>query len=132
MDSIRYKFGGYSTPEDRDAIGIYILTGFQNLSIATSKTLLFDFRNDEYIPDYTNKIKTDITLPPLEGISYFAIRYRNSDCSAIQNELATVCQTSLLMNDNSISIDLSGKSKGLYIIKIRENGKMISRKIVVQ
>ena len=185
LDSIRYKFGGYSTPENEDTIGIYILTGSQNPSMATSKTLLFDFRDNEYIADYTYKIKTDITLPSFEGISYFAIRYRNSDCSTkwlsvyfdniaisgtevgisdynnkmtkpviypnpttgnftinhsgkiesitIQNELAqTVYQITSLMNNNSISIDLSDRSKGLYIIKIREDGKIISRKIIVQ
>ena len=36
LDSIRYKFGGYSTPVAGDTIALYILTGSQNPSLATS------------------------------------------------------------------------------------------------
>lgn len=185
LDSIRYKFGGYSTPVVGDTIALYILTGSQNPSMATSKTLLFDFRNDDYVADYTYRIKTELTLPAYEEISYFAIRYRNSDCSSkwlsvyfdniaisgagagiddyadktmesiiypnpttgsfsinhsekiesvtIQNVLAqTVYELFPLLNNSTISIDLSDQPKGLYIVKIKEAGKITARKVIVQ
>ena len=185
LDSIRYKFGGYSTPVVGDTIALYLLAGSQNPSLATSKTLLFDFRNDDYITDYAYRIKTELTLPAYEGISYFAIRYRNSDCSSkwlsvyfdniaisgtgsgiddyadqtsepivfpnpttgsfsinysekiesvtIQNILAqTVYELFPLLNNGTVSIDLSDKPKGLYIVKIKEAGKITARKVIVQ
>ncbi len=79
LDSIRYKFSGYSKPGAGDTIAIYLLNGSQNPSIATSKILLFDFRGDEYINDYKYHVKTGISLPAIDGTSYLAIRYRNDD-----------------------------------------------------
>lgn len=82
LDSIRYKFSGFSVPQAGDTIGIYLLNGAQDPSLATSQTLLFDFRNTDYVNDYTYHVKTNIALPPLNGTSYFAVRYRNTNCSA--------------------------------------------------
>ena len=82
LDSIRYKFSGFSTPGAGDTIGVYLLNHAQNPSFALSKILLLDFRGAEYINDYTFHVKTDITLPAAGGFSYLAIRYRNTDCSS--------------------------------------------------
>lgn len=82
LDSIRYKFSGFSQPVAGDTVAIYLLNGSQDPSLATSKQLLFDFRNTEYITDNTYRVKTNINLPALSGSSYIAIRYRNTDCSS--------------------------------------------------
>jgi hypothetical protein len=82
LDSIRYMFSGFSTPVTDDTIAIYLLNGSQDPALATSKTLLFDFRNADYVTDNTYRIKTNIMLSASGGASYFAVRYRNSDCSS--------------------------------------------------
>jgi hypothetical protein len=82
LDSIRYKFSGFSTPVSGDTIALYLLTGAQNPSFAITKILLFDFRGTEYVNDYTYHLKTNIDLPSAGGLNYLAIRYRNSDCSS--------------------------------------------------
>ncbi|MFZ4740212.1 MAG: hypothetical protein ACOYLE_03525 [Bacteroidales bacterium] len=78
MDSIRYAFSGFSVPGAGDTIALYLLNGSQNPSLASSKTLLFDFRNTEYVTDNTYRIKSNINLSASSGQSYFAIRYRNA------------------------------------------------------
>jgi hypothetical protein len=81
LDSIRYKFSGFSMPAEGDTIGLYLLTGSPNPATAT-KTLLFDFRGNDYVTDNTYRAKTDLPLPSSSGLSYLAIRYRNTDCSS--------------------------------------------------
>jgi hypothetical protein len=81
LDSIRYMFSGFSMPADGDTVGIYLLTGAKDPATAT-KTLLFDFRGSEYMADNTYRVKTNLTLPAAGGLSYLAIRYRNTDCSS--------------------------------------------------
>lgn len=82
LDSIRHKFWGFYVPGAGDTIGLYLLNGSQDPALATSIHLLFDFRNTDYIPDNTYRITTNITLPPMSGSSYFAVRYRNADLSS--------------------------------------------------
>lgn len=82
LDTIRYLFSGFSEPSAGDTVAIYLLNGNQDPSLATAKILLFDFRGSEYNPDDMYRFKTDIDLPAYDGLSYLAIRYRNSDCSS--------------------------------------------------
>jgi hypothetical protein len=82
LDSIRYKFSGFSTPGAGDTIALYLLNHSPNPAFAISKILLFDFRGTEYVNDYIYHLKTNITLPSSGGICYLAIRYRNTDCSS--------------------------------------------------
>jgi hypothetical protein len=82
LDSIRYKFSGFSTPGAGDTIALYLLNHSPNPAFAIAKILLFDFRGTEYVNDYTFHLKTNITLPAGGGTNYLAIRYRNSDCSS--------------------------------------------------
>lgn len=82
LDSIRYKFSGFSTPVEGDTIAVYLLNGSQDPSVATSKILLFDFRDEAYLTDNTYRILPEVDLPQSEGLSYLAIRYRNTDCSS--------------------------------------------------
>ena len=82
LDSIRYMFSGFSQPVAGDTIAIYLLNGSQDPSLATLKTLLFDFRDSDYIADNVYRVKTDISLSASTEPSFIAIRYRNSDCSS--------------------------------------------------
>jgi hypothetical protein len=105
LDSIRYKFTGFSVPEVGDTIAIYLLNGSQDPTLATSKTLLFDFRGAEYTPSSTYKIKSGMNLPPMSGLSYLAIRYRNTDCSskwlAVSFDNIAINAWTLGVNENS-------------------------------
>lgn len=82
LDSVWYAFSGFSVPAAGDTIALYLLNGSQDPAAATSKTLLFDFRDSLYQTDNTYRARTNITLPASSGMSYIAIRYRNTDCSS--------------------------------------------------
>jgi len=81
LNEISYKFSGFSQPSVNDTIAIYLLQGSQDPDLAT-KILLFDFRNNEYITDNVYRTKTNINLQSFNGLSYFAIRYNNSNASS--------------------------------------------------
>lgn len=82
LDSIRYYFSGMSVPVAGDTVALYLLRGSQDPDLATLKVLLIDFRNTDYVNDYTWRIKTAIPLPGSAEPSYLALRYRNTDCSS--------------------------------------------------
>lgn len=183
LDSIRYRFSGFSVPDTGDTIAIYLLNGSQDPTSA-SKTLLFDFRGNEYQPDDVYRIKTGLVLPPMGGLSYFAMRYRNTDCSSkwltvyfdnisisgtslgVNNKLKednvsiypnpsngkfrishtndvisisindytgkTVYYSSNTNNHTTTEIDLSDEPKGIYLINIKRNKGLSTRKIVLK
>jgi len=112
LDSIRYMFSGFSVPGNNDTVAIYLLNGSQDPSLATSKTLLFDFRGTDYNADNTYRIQTNINLPSSPGLSYFAIRYRNSNNSA----------NWLTVHFDNIAI--SGSSVGINDFNSKENIKI--------
>jgi hypothetical protein len=101
LDQISYMFSGFSTPSTNDTIAIYLLQGSQDPDIAT-QVLLFDFRNSEYVADNTYRTKTNIDLPSFNGLSYFAIRYKNSDCSS---NWLTVNFDDITISSGTVNID---------------------------
>lgn len=114
LDSIRYKFYGMSVPAADDTIAIYLLNGSQNPSLASSKTLLVDFRNTDFINDYVYKIKTNINLTASNGLSYIAIRYRNTNCSS---KWLTVSFDNIAISGNTVGInelDISSDQVNIY------------------
>ncbi len=184
LDSVRYKFSGFSTPQEGDTIAIYLLNGSQNPALASSKILLFDFRGDVYTNDYKYHIKTNISLPPLDGKSYLAIRYRNNEWSSnwltvafdnisisdptvgIQDEITnsseikvfpnpsngiftiqspktiqsvkvhnecgeTIYPNNFIQNDIT-KLDLSNYPKGMYIISIELENKIVIQKVIIE
>jgi len=92
---------GYSVPGTNDTIAIYLLQGSQDPDIAT-QVLLFDFRNSEYVADNTYRTKENIDLPSFSGLSYFAIRYKNSYCSL---NWLTVLFDNITISDGTVGID---------------------------
>lgn len=76
IDSIRHNFSGFGTPAAGDTVAIYLLKGNPDPALATSKTLLYDFRDTKYTADHLWYKTTNIAIPPTTGNSYIAIRYR--------------------------------------------------------
>ncbi len=82
LDSLRYKFSGFSTPQAGDTIGLYLLQGSQDPSLASATILLKDFRDTSYTADNVWHIISNIDLQSFTGASYFGIRYRSIDVSS--------------------------------------------------
>lgn len=114
LDSIRYKFSGFSVPAAGDTIGLYLLNGSQDPALAISSHLLFDFRNSDYITDNTYRIKTNITLPPYSGSSYIAIRYRNSDHSS--NWLTVVFDNVAISGNGAVGLNEAFDNSNIIIV----------------
>jgi len=101
LDEISYMFSGFSVPGTDDTIAIYLLQGSQDPDIAT-QVLLFDFRNSEYVADNTYRTKENIDLPAFSGLSYLAIRYKNSDCSS---NWLTVHFDDITISEGTVGLD---------------------------
>jgi hypothetical protein len=76
IDSLRYAFTGFGVPGPGDTVAVYLLKGNADPALATSKTLLYDFRGANYVGDNTWRNLTTVTLPASSGSSYIAIYYR--------------------------------------------------------
>ncbi|HTN17514.1 MAG TPA: choice-of-anchor J domain-containing protein [Chitinophagaceae bacterium] len=76
IDSIRHNFSGFGTPAVGDTVALYLLKGNPDPALASSKTLLYDFRDTKYTSDHTWKKTTNIAIPSTTGKAYIAIRYR--------------------------------------------------------
>jgi len=134
LDSIRYSFSGFSTPDAGDTVAIYLLNGSQDPSAATSKTLLFDFRGTEYITDNVYRIKTGINLPSLNGLSYLALRYRNTDCSSkwltAKFDNIAISENPVGVNENQLDANkiniYPNPSTGKFIVKSIKNIEAIT------
>ncbi len=74
IDSLRYLFTGYGIPDKDDTVALYLLTGSNDPVMATSKTLLYDFRGSDYKKDTWNLLK-NINIPANAGSVYLALRY---------------------------------------------------------
>ncbi len=82
LDSIRFKLSGLSVPEAGDTLGIYLLIGSSDPSLATSKILLYDYRDTTYNADFTWNLITNISLPASVGSCYIGLRYLSQDVSS--------------------------------------------------
>ena len=75
IDSIRTSFRGFGAPGEGDTVAIYLLKGNADPALASSKTLLYDYRGDKYLGGGAWNITPSITLPATTGTCYIAIRY---------------------------------------------------------
>jgi len=75
VDSLRYKFSGFGTPGAGDTVAIYLLTGNADPDLATSKTMLVDFRGTNYTNDNNWYLHAPIQIPATAGQSFLAFRY---------------------------------------------------------
>lgn len=77
IDSIRSFITATSTPATGDTIGIYLLSGNQDPALASTVTLLHDFRGANFQTGAWIKT-TNIMIPPTPGQSYIAFRYKTA------------------------------------------------------
>lgn len=75
IDSIWHSFSGFGTPMAGDTIALYLLTGDQDPSLASSKTLLYLYSDSTYLNDNTWRLKSNILIPPVSGQSFIAFKY---------------------------------------------------------
>lgn len=78
IDSIRSWITATNPPASGDTIGIYLLTGNQDPALANTVTLLHDFRGANFQTNTWVKT-TDILIPPTQGQSYIAFRYKTAN-----------------------------------------------------
>ncbi|MCF8373202.1 MAG: T9SS type A sorting domain-containing protein [Bacteroidales bacterium] len=75
IDSVWHSFAGFGLPMAGDTVAFYLLTGSNDPDLALSKTMLFDYRDTNYVADNTWTLDTNIVVPPQTGSSYIAFRY---------------------------------------------------------
>jgi hypothetical protein len=109
IDSLRYAFSGFGVPQEGDTVAIYVLTGSQDPALATSQTLLMDFRDEDYSSDNTWRVLTDVEIPPSAEESFIAFRY-----STVVNwldvrfdNLRVSSNTDISVNETDSELDLS-------------------------
>ncbi len=75
VDSLRSSFSGFGVPDPSDTVAVYLLKGSPDPALATSKTLLIDYRGADYTNNGTWTSHT-FTLAPATGTCYLAIKYK--------------------------------------------------------
>jgi hypothetical protein len=75
VDSLRSSFSGFGVPDPSDTVAVYLLKGSPDPALATSKTLLIDYRGADYTNNSTWTSHT-FTLAPSTGTCYLAIKYK--------------------------------------------------------
>lgn len=75
VDSIRSAFSGFGLPDVADTVALYLLTGSPDPALATTKTLLLDYRGANYSNNDTWK-KHTMLLAATTGTCYLAVRYK--------------------------------------------------------
>lgn len=75
VDSIRSAFSGFGLPATADTVAIYLLRGSPDPALATSKTLLLDYRGADYSNNDTWTAHT-FSLAAATGTCYLAVRYK--------------------------------------------------------
>ena len=76
LDSLRYAFSGFGTPQSGDTVFIYLLNGNADPALATTSSILYQFSGANYANDNTWRLLAPITLPAQTGNSYIAFRYK--------------------------------------------------------
>lgn len=75
IDSLRYAFSGFGTIAPNDTVALYLLQGSQNPDSATSKTLLFDFRDTIYKNDNVWRKLENVVIPTTSASAYLGFKY---------------------------------------------------------
>ena len=78
LDSLRYAFSGFGTPQaaDGDTVFVYLLNGNADPDLASSADILFEFSGANYVTDNIWHLLAPVTLPAHPGNSYIAFRYK--------------------------------------------------------
>jgi len=76
LDSVRRAFGGFGLPATADTVAVYLLSGSPDPALATTKTMLIDFRGSNYSNDYAWTLVDPVDIPATPGTSFIAFRYK--------------------------------------------------------
>jgi hypothetical protein len=76
LDSLRFYFSGFGTPQSGDTVFLYLLNGSADPDLADSQEILFEFSGPNYVNDNTWRLLAPIALPAQSGSSYIAFRYK--------------------------------------------------------
>lgn len=112
IDSLVINLSGVSFPTNGDTLGIYLISGAHNPSLSTSKLLLKQYTNTDYIQNGGTYQNTPaITIPATSGNSYIAFRYKtvNGQFDAVFDALQ------LTANFNTSTSDIVHQANGLQI-----------------
>lgn len=77
IDSLRFNFSGFGTPNTGDTLLLMLLEGSPDPDLATNKTVLKDYYIN-YVHDGIWKLDTNIGVDPTNGIGYLAFRYKTT------------------------------------------------------
>lgn len=75
IDSLRFNFSGFGTPQSLDTIAIFLLVGSADPAQASARFKLFEFRGADYVNDDIWKVKSNINIPAKNGLCYLAFKY---------------------------------------------------------
>lgn len=76
IDSIWTLYAGFGTPMGIDTVALYLISGNQDPSLASTQQLLHLFTDSAYQNDNTWRKISNISIPPTSGNSYLAFRYK--------------------------------------------------------
>jgi len=76
ITSLSYQFNGFGTPFDIDTVALYLITENINPELASEKILLRLYSDENYMNDGEIRVDSGISIPPTEGLSYLAFRYK--------------------------------------------------------
>lgn len=76
IDSIWTYYSGFGMPFGIDTVGLYLITGDRDPSLATNQQLLYLFTDSTYQNDNTWRKFSEIEIPAISGTSYLAFRYK--------------------------------------------------------
>lgn len=105
LDSLRYYFSGFGTPQAGDTVFIYLLNGAQDPELASSAEILYKFSGANYQNDNTWRLLAPLDLPAQAGNSYIAFRYKTiNNWLDVHFDNVGISRTSLAgINDSEIS-----------------------------
>lgn len=143
IDSLRYAFSGFGTVMPDDTVAIYLLEGSQDPQLATSKTLLFDFRDTIYKNDNVWRKLEGISIPAASSNAYIAFKYvttfnwldvRFDNLALSGNGIGTVekpalAKVELFPNPASDYVKLAGVEEG-YLTLYDIQGKKLKEQWV--
>jgi len=79
IDSIWHAYGGFGMPFGDDTVALYLLTGNQDPSLSTSRTLLILLSDSTYINDDVWRYHTQINISSTIESAYLGIQYKTTN-----------------------------------------------------
>lgn len=126
IDSVYSSFTGFGMPTSDDTIAIYVLRGNPDPALASSKTLILDYKT-AYINDNTWRDTFSIAIPASPSTTFIAFRYKT-----INNWLDVSFDNLRLKSNAASSIDpaeLNASNYHLYPNPCQDGNLFFSKEI---